>query len=353
MTSKERFYAAMNYQGVDRLPTYYAGNPVIDRNLMDYFKVNSMNELKDCLGDDFREVWPVYIGPELRTFEDGSREGIFGERYKDISFGVGAYVEAVYLPFADIEDPEELDAFRFPSPDWYDYSTIKEQCEKYKDRVVYIGNPGVPDFINGIARRRGVEQVLVDIAFEDPVYLKLMEKTHEFWYGYVKNCLEAAEGMIDLVWVGDDLGGQEAPLISVEKYKTLFYDKHKAYFDLAHEYGAKVIMHSCGSIRHFIPLFIEMGLDILDVLQVNAKQMDIRGLHKDFYKKIAFSGSISTQTTIAFGTVEDVIAEVELRKELFPDGGMIIAPSNQIQDDTPVEKVIALYNTIGSIEKNK
>ena len=351
MTSKERFYATMNYTAPDRAPTYYSGNPVIDRKLKQYFGVDTHEALIDALGNDFYQIAPVYQGPELRKFEDGSNEGIWGERYKSISFGAGEYVEAIDPIFENVNDLEQLDSFRFPSVDWYDYSTVRDQCERHADKIIYAGNPGMPDLINGIARFRGVEKVLLDIGYEDPVYLKLMDIKTDFTYDYLRSCLEAADGRIDVVWLGEDLGAQNGPLMSMDKYKRLFLGKHKRLIDLAHEFGAKAMMHCCGSCRMFIPTLIEAGLDILDVVQVNAADMDIRGLHRDFYKKIAFSGSISSQSTMAFGSIQDIIDEVELRRELFSEGGMIISTSNAIQDDTPVEKVLALYRAIGSLKE--
>jgi uroporphyrinogen decarboxylase len=117
-----------------------------------------------------------------------------------------------------------------------------------------------------------------------------------------------------------------------------------------HKHDALAMMHSCGSVRDLIPRFVELGLDILEVVQVDAAKMDIRELHEDFYGKLAFCGSISVQTTLPFGTREDVVREVELRKELFKDGGMTIAPTHAIQVGTPLENILAMYETIGSLE---
>ena len=79
--------------------------------------------------------------------------------------------------------------------------------------------------------------------------------------------------------------------------------------------------------------------------------MEIERLHENFYKKIAFCGSISVQQTLPHGTKEDVIREVELRKELFKDGGMVIAPTHAIQVGTPLENIIAMYRAIGSLDE--
>jgi len=349
MNSKERFYAALEYRGYDRPPTKHYGTPEINRELMQHFGLKSHDELLQKVGDDFRAVGPRYIGPELRTFLDGSWEGLWGERYANWSFGGGTYPEAVYLPFAEVTDPAELESFRFPSPDWYDYSNIKAEAEKIRDYVVCTGGAGVPDFMNGIARCRGVERILFDVAEENPVYLALMAQRFEFHYEMYRRVLEAGQGKIDVLCLGEDYGNQDGLMISPRKFDKLFAPRMQAFFELAHRYGAKAMMHCCGSNRALIARFIELGLDILEVVQVDAAGMDIRELHANYYEKIAFCGSISVQNTLPFGTREDVKREVELRKCLFAKGGMIIAATHDIQVGTPLENIVAMYQTIGSL----
>jgi len=351
MNSKERFYSALEYRGFDRMPTTYYGTPEINRDLMEYFGITEYEQLQLKLGDDFRNVSPRYTGPELKTFEDGSWEGLWGERYNYISFGHGSYPEAVYLPYKDVTEVEELEAFRFPSADWFDYSNIKEDCEKYGQYVVCTGDAGVPDFMNGIARCRGVEQVLLDVGMEDPVFLALMERRFEFYYDMYTRVLEAGEGLIDVLCLGEDYGNQNGLMISPAKFDSMFAPYMKKLIDLAHRYGAKAMMHCCGSCRDLIPRFIEMGLDILEVVQVDAAKMNISELHREFFGKIAFCGSISVQNTLPFGTEEDVVREVELRKKLFGRGGMVIAPTHAIQAGTPVKNIIAMYRAIGSLSE--
>ncbi|MCG3198618.1 MAG: hypothetical protein HUU16_17135 [Candidatus Omnitrophica bacterium] len=350
MNSRERFLGMLHYSGYDRPPTRHYGTPEINALLMERLGARSHLDLLDLVGDDFRSVGPRYVGPELRTFEDGTWEGLWGERYTHYRFGDGAYPEAVGLPFADIDSAESLAAHRFPQADWYDYSTIKEECEAARDHVVCIEGAGTPDFINGIARCRGVEQVMIDLATEDPIYLALMRQRFEFFHEKIRRCLVAAEGLIDVVCFGEDLGNQNGPNLSPRTYDKLFAPYMLELFALAHRHGAVTMMHSCGSVRRFIPRLIDLGLDILDVVQVDAAEMNIRDLHREFHKKVAFCGSVSVQTTLPFGTVEDVVREVELRKELFREGGMIIAATHDIQVGTPIENILAMYAAIGSLE---
>ncbi|MFO7636620.1 MAG: uroporphyrinogen decarboxylase family protein [Clostridia bacterium] len=350
MNAKQRFYDTVEYRLEGRPATKYYGTPEIHRDLMEHLGVSSVEEIRRILGDDFRGVSPKYIGPELKKYEDGSWEGLHGERYVNYSFGHGTYPEPVYLPFKDIEDPETLKDFVFPTADWYDYSSVEEDCDRLSSYAIAIEGAGTPDFMNGIARYRGVEQVMLDVATQDPVYLELVEKRFSFLHEKSRRTLEAGRGKIDILGLGEDLGNQNGLLISPTSFDRLFADKLKAFIDLAHRYKAKAMMHCCGSCRKLIPRFIELGLDILEVVQVDAAGMDIRELHKEFYGKIAFCGSVSVQSVLPFGTVEDVRNEVALRKELFREGGLIVAPTHHIQAGTPVENILALYRELGSLE---
>ena len=128
------------------------------------------------LGDDFRYVEPIYRGPQLRTFPDGSYEGLWGERYADTKYPGGAYPEAVYLPYAGIDRVEDLDRSHFPTMDWFDFSNIKSQCASLRqDYVVCFGSGGDMDFMNTIGRIRGLQQVYEDLLVEHPVFMGLLD----------------------------------------------------------------------------------------------------------------------------------------------------------------------------------
>ena len=349
MTSKERVLGSLARTGYDRLPIKHFGEPEINDVLKEHFGVESDLELLECVGDDFRSVEPVYVGPELKVFGDGSREGVWGEIYKNISFGAGEYSESVYQPFKDVTNVADLDNFRWPSVDWYDFSTIRAQCERFSDYGVVGGWCGDMDFINGVARTRGVEQVLLDIATEDPVYLEIIERRAGFFFDYFTAMLEAAGGGIDVIHVGDDFGTQHGLLISPDTYNRLYRPKYARLAEIAHRFGAKLMFHCCGSVRGLLPDMIDTGIDIYDVVQVTAAGMEIEGLCRDFGDRLAFCGTVCVQSTLPFGTVDDVRREVELRQRLFPDGGLIIGPTHAIQVGTPLENILEMYRRAGGL----
>jgi uroporphyrinogen decarboxylase len=354
MTSRERVLGAFKRTGYDRIPVKHEGTPEINKMIMDHFGLANMEQLLRVVGDDFRYVEPIYIGPELRNFPDGSVEGYWGERYKYASFEGGKYLEASYLPFANVHSLEEMDLSHFPQASWFDYSTIMQQCNKIRNQgyAVCYGTAGDMDFINSIARARGTEQVLIDLITDDPVYLEIMEARFRFYYEMHELVLQAAGGLIDFTHIGEDLGTQIAQVIDFDIFEKHFALKFRKYFEMAHHYGARTMMHMCGCVRAFLPRLIELGLDVYDVVQPTTPEMDIAVLKNDFGDRLVFCGSVCVQTTLAFGTARDVALEVERRQKFFPQGGLFLGPTHAIQVGSPLENILALYRTAGSLNEN-
>jgi len=351
MTSRQRVLSAFEKKGYDRIPVKHEGAPEINQMLMTHFGLQNMEQLLCVLGDDFRYVEPVYIGPELRKFPDGSIEGYFGERYKYAQFDGGKYLESSYQPFAGIMTLDQLDRSLFPTADRFDYSTIKPQAQKLRQRgfAVCCGTAGDMDFINSIARARGTEQVLMDLADDNPVYLEIMAARFKFYYDMHERMLQAADGLIDFTHTGEDLGNQNGPMISPAIFEKHFAPKFEKYFSMVHSYGARTMMHMCGCVFQFLPRLIEIGLDVYDVVQPTTPEMDIANLQKNFSSKLTFCGSLCVQTTLAWGTAQNVHHEVQRRLDLFPTGGLFLGPSHAVQVGSPLDNILTMYRTAGSL----
>ena len=278
-------------------------------------------------------------------------EGYFGERYKYAEFEAGKYLEACYLPFAGVDRLEDLDRSHFPSADWFDYSTIRKQAQAIHDQgfAVCCGTAGDLDFINGISRARGMEQVMMDLIDDHPVYLEIMQARFEFYHELQQRILEAAGGLIDFVHVGEDLGNQRGPMIGMDIFEKHFAPKYAKHFEMVHSQGARTMMHMCGCCERFLPRLIELGLDVYDVVQPTTPEMDIAVLREKYGKDLLFCGTVCVQSTLAWGTVQDVQREVRRRLELFPDGGLFLGPTHAVQVGSPLENVLAMYRTAGSL----
>ncbi|MBM4103997.1 MAG: hypothetical protein FJ263_08090 [Planctomycetes bacterium] len=350
MNSRQRVMGAVNRTGYDRIPIKHEGTPEINHMIMSHFGLKNMEQLLRVVGDDFRYVAPIYCGPELRSFPDGSVEGYWGERYKYAQFEGGKYLESCYKPFADINSLDQLDRSHFPSADWFDYSTIAQQIDALDGRfAVCAGTAGDTDFINGISRARGMEEVLMDLIDENPVYLEIMEARFKFYYQMHERILQAGKGKIDFMHIGEDLGNQMGPMINMDIFEKHFAPKYQKYFDMVHRYGARVMQHMCGCVEFFLPRLIELGLDVYDVVQPTTAETDIEKLNNKFGERLIFCGSICVQTTLAWGTPGDVEREVDRRLNLFSKGGLFLGPTHAIQSGSPLENVLAMYRRAGSL----
>lgn len=189
-----------------------------------------------------------------------------------------------------------------------------------------------------------MEQTLVDLAIDDPAGLLLIDRKLNIQLEIMCRALEKTKGLIDFVWIGEDLGTQYTPMISPELFRRHIRPRHQRLVDLAKAYNLPVMMHSCGSSSWAYEDFIEMGINAVDTLQPEARNMDPKYLKEKFGDRLAFHGCISTAGPLAYGTVSDVDKNVrETLEIMMPGGGYCLAPTHAIQDNSPTENVLAMY----------
>ncbi|MGQ9513496.1 MAG: uroporphyrinogen decarboxylase family protein [Thermoproteota archaeon] len=134
-------------------------------------------------------------------------------------------------------------------------------------------------------------------------------------------------------------------MMSLSLWKEFFKPRLAKLYGLGKRYGCKIMQHSCGSIRRIIPELIEIGLNILDPIQVRAVGMDPRELKSTYGNKIAFHGAVDTQRTLPYGRSEDVRQEVRMLIDTLGDGGgYILSGSQDLLPDIPVENILAMYD---------
>lgn len=343
-TPRERVLSAVNHQQPDRPPIVIWVTPEIDKLLREYFAPISY---LDALEVDIRKVVPKELkGPALPEHGSGiDRRDIWGTGYKDVPNNAGGvYSEAYDLVLARLTTMADVEAHPWPNPDDYDYSVIAEQIKQHEGYAIVLGSSSVPDIINSVGRGRGMEQVLIDIITEDEVGTAIIDRRVDFYYEWCRHGLEAGNGNIDILHLGEDLGTQKGPTVSPEMFDTFFRPRLQKFIDLAHEYGAKAMLHSCGSTRLLQSRLIDMGLDILDSVQPEPVGMNPEELKHEFGDKLTFCGMMSTQITLPHGTVEECRKEARHRLDVIgKGGGYIFAPAHNIQPDTPLENILAIY----------
>ena len=156
--------------------------------------------------------------------------------------------------------------------------------------------------------------------------------------------LEAADGMIDIMYFGNDYGSQRALVISPAMWNEFLRQPQKRYFDISHDFGCKVMFHSCGSVRDIIPALIQDGVDVLDPIQVRAQDMELAELAAAFGHELSFHGALDTQHTLPFGSEGDVRRQARSYLDLFRDtGGYILCGSQSYVGDIPLENILVAY----------
>ena len=173
----------------------------------------------------------------------------------------------------------------------------------------------------------------------------LVGRISDFFTEYHRRCFQAVHGLADMTQVTDDFGSQHGLLISPRIFERFYRTPLQRGIDLAHEYGLLVFHHDDGDCRPLLPRLVEMGINILNPIQWRCGNWDLAAVKAQYGSRICFHSAVDNQQTLAFGTPEDVRAEVKrLVETLGCDGtGFIICPCHNLQAITPVENILALY----------
>ena len=351
LTSKERVKIACAHREPDRIPLQGYFTPEIWQRLQTHFPGR---DLLEVLRIDLRGAGGVSCRAPAKPPRPGIADhyDIWGVGYRSVSNEFGTYDEASDLALARVKTMDDVLSYPWPDIEDYDFSGVEAACDRVADYAVCFGGAGMPDIVNGVSRGRGMEQVLVDIMTQDEVGMAIIDRRVDFYYEYCRRGLEAGRGKIDILCLGEDCGTQKGRLFSPEVFDAFFVPRLKRFMDLAHEYGALAMLHSCGDTHEIMPTFIAMGLDILDAMQPEPAGMDPETIKRNFGGRLTFCGLVSTQQTLPHGTAEDVRAEVRHRKEVIGrGGGYILSPAHCIQPDTPLENVLALYEEALGVER--
>lgn len=345
LTSKERARMTFAHQEPDRVPINYFSNPGIDSRLKAHFslKPDDDESLRQALHVDFRSVNPPYIGKPLFAQKPDRMIDLWGVVMRYVEHESGGYWDYCDFPLKDA-DLDMIMNYPMPDPDDYDYAAAAREAKQYAPYWVSTGGAGTGDIINRTSMFRNMEQVLIDLMTDNEACLAFMDRRMKIELEILERTLEAAKGLIDMVWLGEDLGTQKGPMISKKLYRKHLRPRHQRYVDVAKAYGLPVIVHTCGSSSWAYEDFIEMGVDAVDTLQPEAVNMSPRYLKDTFGGRLAFHGCISTAGPLAYGTPEEVRANVrETLAIMMPGGGYALSPTHQIQDNSPTENVLAMY----------
>ena len=370
MTSRERVWAATNHQEPDRVPLDVGGGgnttlvaeeyqrlqehwglPRREPRIMSkVFRLAFLDEETLIrLGSDTRPIGvkgfsrtPPPTGDPF-TFVD-----TWGVTWRRVGYPGGYYWEVHRHPLAEASI-EDLD--RFPWPDPLDPALtaglVDEIHELRETPYAIVANGGFKSFWELGYMMRGLEQLLVDLVANTGFVTALMEKLLELNLAGTRRFLEITGPHIQVFRAADDLATQTGLFMSPETYRTVLKPVYKRYFDLVHSMtDAKLFYHSCGRVNELIDDLVEIGVDIINPVQVSAMG-DTAALKARFGSLVTFWGGIDTQHVLPHGTVADVEREVARRiRDLGPGGGYVVASVHNLQPDVPPENLVAMVEAV-------
>jgi uroporphyrinogen decarboxylase len=364
MTPRERWQAVLTRQTPDRVPMDYWSTPEFSAKLVRHLGLSRRTEaqlvgdfsggkngeaataeaytaLREALTrmnvDFVVSVGPKYIGPPLPPNTD-----VFGLTYRSVDYGTGTYTEVASNPLAKFNSVEEIEQnYRWPDPDWYDYSVIPSQIagmERYP-----IRGGGSEPFLT-YKSLRGDMQAMMDLVENPEIVHYCLDKLFELAYIGTQRIYETIPGKVMITYVAEDMGGQDNLMFSKKHIRTFLLPRMKRIIDLAHQAGAFVFHHNDGNCRAILPDMIEAGIDVLNPIQWRSRGMEREGLKADFGERLVFHGAMDNQYTLPFGTTEEVRQEVRDNLAILgAGGGYILAPCHNIQPVSPPENIVAMY----------
>ena len=353
MSPKERVLKVLDHQEADRVPWDYWATPELTQRLIAELDLENQEDLLRRLDVDLRYVrGPSYQGLALRTYEDGTTEDLWGVRRQQMEVQHGShrwrYRHVVHSPLAHMTTVAEVDAYEhWPSPDWWDYSQLADECRGHAPYAVV--NAG--DRLDRTAQLkpmmylRGMEQAYVDLVADPKLAEAMLTHIRGYFLEYNHRVFSACAGEIDTFMMGDDFGTQHGLMMDLQTWRRFFRKGFRAFIDLAHSYGIKVMHHTCGAVAELIPEFIDAGLDILQSVQPQAAGMDLAALKREYGSHLAFHGSVDIQEIMPRATPEEIRAHVEQQMNAGKaGGGFIIGTAHNLPVETPTENVLALYD---------
>jgi uroporphyrinogen decarboxylase len=261
----------------------------------------------------------------------------------------GGYFEPVHFPLANARTPEDIEAIPWPVMTAEEAAFIRAQAAHWRRTTDYAA---LACFGGNILENGnflfGFAEFMMRLAADRDLVECFFDRLVRWHIANLEVFLPAVEGLVDIVAVGDDLGTQTSLIVSPATYRQMVKPRQaKVYEHIRRHSSAHLFLHSCGAIEPILGDLIEIGIEIINPVQIGAAGMEPETLKRKYGEHLTFwGGGCDTQHTLPHGTVADVEAEVRRLVETFkPGGGFVFTQVHNILANVPPEKIVALYDT--------
>ena len=358
MNHRDRVLTALNHQEPDRCPMQVSFTPEFATRLEADMKLKGQGlhnphgggntyDLERALNEDMLLTSVGWVnGYYQNGYQDmESYRDEWGVTWRTVEyktrFGVGKYTEPFGHPLSDDSD---LDAYSPPDPNRPELYVEAERTVRDFHSDYWIVGVTPTTIFECAWALRGYEQLMIDMAADSEKANRVMDFPFHYHMAVTQKLVRLG---VDMIWLGDDVGGQMTMLVSPKMWRTYLKPRMAELIASLRAINPriKIAYHTDGVVDPIIPELIEIGIDILNPIQPMA--MDPVKLKNDFGDRLCFWGSMDIQQTLPFGTPDDVKDEVLLRlRTIGRGGGLLIGPTHNLQLDTPLENFWAMTNTI-------
>jgi uroporphyrinogen decarboxylase len=370
MTSRERVLTAIAHEEPDRVPIILGTNmntsPVhqaYDR-LKTLLNVEAKTEFLyfEALGTvRIEETILQRLGSDARGLQDRLPRHIRDRdaanpdatiHFDDWQVGreevePGDYFPLVH-PLRDVTSLDALETFEWPDmadPTRLDGLTARARTLAEEGQYAIFGTPLLKYPLEQACQLRGMDVFMMDLVANEDFAHALLSKLVGLFKTFFERYLAEVGSYLDVLCLGDDLGIQSGLLMSPKTYRRMLKPYHAELINFVRERtDAYIYFHSDGDVSSLMADLIEIGVDILNPIQISAGQMsDLGMLKKRYGDNICFCGAIDTHRILPFGTPKEVRAEVRrIISLLGPDGGYLLSSVHAMQKDVPPENILAM-----------
>ncbi len=366
LTHRERVLRAINHKQPDRVPLDLGSTVNSSIHIEGYIPLakhfgiqpkkeiihrmmqtaNVQEEVLQALDIDFRGIF-------LGAPEKSVAEEISPNEYRDhwgcvrVKPPSSYYYDMIKFPLQGDITISDILNYPWPNPDdpgWTKH--LRDRLKFIREQTDCAAVLNVPTaFVHVSQYLRGFQDWYMDFIRNPYLLETLFDVVLEINSQICKNILKEIGQEVDIIATADDLGTQNGLQVSYNHYKKYIHPRLEKYFKLIHDMSpAKILFHSCGSICAIIEDLIQIGVDILNPVQVSAVGMNPQDLKNKYGGRLVFWGAIDTQRVLPFGSTEEVKREVELRiEQLGRDGGYVLGAVHDIQPDVPINNILTMY----------
>ena len=344
MTKRENLLALLRREPYEEIPVDFSLCP----DLVEIFreKTNGQTDYAAYFGMPWRGVADIrlpYDPENYRKFypgglKEGSSIDIWGVAHEP---GSEAARHMTYMrnPMREMEDLKEIMAYPFPDFSKGDASHQKRQVEEIHAQGLAANGSMQCTIWEAAWYMRGMENLMVDMSCEPEIAAYIFDKVTE---QAIIRAQSFAKAGVDIIYLGDDIGMQNGPMMSTDMYRTWLKPRLKKVVDAIRKINPHILVfyHSCGTVTEFIPDLIDCGIDVLNPIQ--SECMDFAKIYHTYGDKLSFHGTIGTQTTMPFGTPQEVKEQVWKNLNIAKKyGGLFVAPTHLLEPEVPWENIDA------------